>query len=115
MPDKTKENISEELNELLGTTIDFTRLNKDDLTSLQAALIKVKESTAEFSLPILDRPLGEILDKRIGNKSLRETTLREMFGLPKDRKGIFGFGLLGNLLRRPEEKEAEEKKTEPTD
>jgi len=97
MPEKTKEELSEEINKILGTDIDLLKLTKDDLTALHEAIVKFKEAQ-EFPLPLLDRPLGEILDKRIGNKSLRETSLREIFGLPKDRKGLFGFGILGRLL-----------------
>ena len=111
-PEKTKDEISEEINTLLGTSIDFAKLTKDDLVMLQGALAKFNQS-AEFSMPLLDKPIGDILDKRIFNKTVRETTLRDLFGLPKEGKGIFGFGILGNLRRRPE-KEVEEKKTEPT-
>lgn len=110
-PEKTKDEISEEINTLLGTSIDFTKLTKDDLTMLQGALAKFNQS-AELSIPLLDKPIGDILDKRIFNKTVRETTLRDLFGLPKEGKGIFGFGILGNLRRRPAE--TEEKKTEPT-
>jgi len=110
MPEKTKEELSEEINKILGTTttIDLTKLPKDDLTALHEALIKFKEAQ-EFPLPLIDRPLGEILDNRIGNKSLRDTTLREILGLPKERKGLLGLGLLPRLLGRPEEKESEAK------
>jgi len=104
MPEKTKEELSEEINKILGTTIELTKLSKDDLTTLHGALIKFKEAQ-EFPLPLLDRPLGEILDKRIGNKTLREISLREILGLPKERKGLLGLGLLPRLLGRPEEKE----------
>jgi len=97
MPEMTKEELNEEINKILATTIDFTKLPKDDLTALREALIKFKEAQ-EFPLPLLDKPLGEILDKRIGNKPLRESSLREIIGLPKDRKGLFGFGILGRLL-----------------
>jgi len=108
MPEKTKEELSEEINKILGTTIDLIKLSKDDLTALHEALIKFKEAQ-EFPLPLIDRPLGEILDKRVGNKSLRETSLREILGLPKERKGLLGLGLLPRLLGRPEEKESESK------
>jgi len=97
MPEKTKDELSEEINKVLGTTIDLTKLSKDDLTALHEAILKFKEAQ-EFPLPLLDRPLGEILDKRIGNKPLRETSLREILGLPKNRKGLFGFGILGRLF-----------------
>jgi len=97
MPEKTKEELSEEINKILGTTIDLTKLTKDDLVTLHDALIKLKEA---FPLPLLDRPIGEILDNRIGNRPLRELTLADLLGLPKERKGLFGFGILGRILER---------------
>jgi len=97
MPEKTKEDLSMEINKILGTTIDLTKLTKDDLTVLHDALLKFKE-TLEFPLPILDRPLGEILDKKVFNKPLRETSLREILGLSKERKGLLGLGLIPRIL-----------------
>jgi len=102
MPEKTKEEISEEINKILGTTIDLVKLTKDDLAALHEALVKFKE-VQEFPLPLLDRPLGEILDQKVFNKPLRETSLRDLLGLPKEGKGILGLGLLPRLLRRAEE------------
>jgi len=108
MPEKTKDELSDEINKILGTTIDLTKLPKDDLTALHEALIKFKEAQ-EFPLPLIDRPLGEILDKKVFNKPLRETSLREILGLPKERKGLLGLGFLPRLLARTEEKESEQK------
>lgn len=102
MPDKTKEEISEEVNKILGTTIDLTKLTKDDLMVLHDALIKLKEAN-EFPLPLLDRPLGEIIDQKFMNRPLRELTLRDVIGLPKERKGILGLGILPRILNRTEE------------
>jgi len=107
MPERTKEELSEEINKLLGTTIDFAKLSRGDLADLHAALVKFKE-TSEFPLPLLDRPLGEVLDKKLFNKPLRETTLAEILGLPKERKGFLGLGILGRILRRVEEPEKSE-------
>jgi len=105
MPEKTKEELSEEINKFLGTTIDFLKLSKDDLVVLNEALIKFKEN-AEFPLPLLDKPIGEILDKKIiGDKSLRESSLRDLFGLPNEG-GLFGFGI---LTRRRFQKKEESK------
>jgi len=105
MPEKTKEELTATINEILGTTIDFGRLSKDDLTTLHEALVKLKEAN-EFPLPLLDRPLGDILDKKIGDKSLRESTLRDILGLPKGRKGLFGFGILRFLQDKGEQIES---------
>jgi len=108
MPEKPKEELSEEINKILGTTIDLTKLTKDDLTTLLEALVKFKEAS-EFPLPLLDRPLGSILDERLGSRPLRELSLADILGLPKERKGLFGFGILGRILEH-----GELKKTEPT-
>lgn len=106
MPEKTKEELSEEINKLLSTTIDFMKLTKDDLTVLNEALIKFKEA-AEFPLPLLDKPIGEILDKKFGNKPLRDSSLRDLFGLPKEGGGLFGFGILSRRLLKNKENQAE--------
>lgn len=101
MTDKTKEELSEELNDILGTSIDFTKLTKDELQSLYEAILKLKEHLAIF--PLLDKPLGQILDKKILGKPLREITLRELLGLPKERKGIFGLGIMSRIINKLEE------------
>jgi len=107
MQEKTKEELNEEVNKLLGTSIDLTKLTKDDLTALHEALVKFKEAS-EFPLPLIDRPIGEILDKKFMNRPLRELTLRDVLGLPKERKGLFGFGLLGRLFASSEKEKVEE-------
>jgi len=111
MPEETKEEISAKLNELLKTDIKFEKLSKEELTQLCEAIDKIK-----VPLPLIDRPIGEILDARIGNRPLREQSLADLFGLPKERGGILGFGILGGrgLLDRgrPEaEKASAEEKT----
>jgi len=108
MPERTKEELSEEINKILGTVIDLTKLTKDDLTALYEALVKFKEAT-EFPLPLLDRPLGEILDQKVMNHPIRDLSLADILGLPKERKGLLGFGLLPRILGRLEEKKSESK------
>jgi hypothetical protein len=109
--EETKEELSAKLNELLETDIKFEKLSKEELTQLHEALVKAKEAS-EFPLPLLDRPLGEILDKKLFNKSLRETTLAEILGLPKERKGLLGLGVLPKILSRLEEVRSEPKASE---
>jgi len=103
MPERTKEELSEEINKLLGTSIDFAKLTKDDLVVLNEALVKFKEA-AEFPLPLLDRPIGEILEKKVGDKSLRESTIRDIIGLPKEG-GLFGFGILSGRFLKGDKKQ----------
>lgn len=105
MVEKTKEELSAEINKMLGTNIDFTKLSKEELSSLYEALQKLKE--AQWPLPILDKPLGEILDRKILGKPLREVTLAELLGLPRERKGLLGFGIISRLMARAEEKRDE--------
>jgi len=112
LPEKTKEELSEEINKLLGTAIDFVKLTKDDLATLNEALIKFKEA-AEFPLPLLDKPIGDILDKKIGNKSLRESSLRDILGLPKEG-GLFGFGILSRRFLKREESQPEKPSEKPS-
>jgi len=102
----TKEELSQELNKILGTDIDFTKLSREELVKLYEAVQKMKESH-EWPFPILDKPLGEILDRRILGKPLREITLAEILGLPRERKGLLGFGILSRIMAK------EEKKVEP--
>jgi len=107
MPEKTKEELSEEINKVLGTTLDLTKLTKDDLTVLHEALLKFKEAH-EFPLPLLSRPLGEILDQKFMNRPLRDLSLADILGLPKERKGLLGLGILPKILSRGEEKSESE-------
>jgi len=109
MPEKMKEELSVEINNILGTEIDLTKLTKDELTELHEALVKFKEAH-EFPLPLLDRPIGEILDQKFMNRPLRDLTLADVLGLPKERKGLFGFGVLGHLLSRRTKSEPSEGK-----
>jgi len=101
MPERTKEEISDEVNEILGTSIDFTKLNKEELITLLEAIIRLKQAS-EFPLPLLERPLGEILDTEIFNKPLRETSLAEILGINEllnKRKGLFKFGILSRFMK----------------
>lgn len=110
MPEKTKEEISDEINKILGTVIDLTKLTKDDLVALHEALVKFKEAT-QFPLPLLDKPIGEILDRKIMNRPLRELTLADVLGLPKERKGLLGLGILPRIVSRLEGEEKDVSKS----
>jgi len=95
VPDKTKEELSAQVNKVLGTTIDFTKLTKEELQTMTGALTKLKEN--EFPLPLLDRPLAEMLGDKF--HLTKQTTLRDVLGLPKgSKKGLLGFGLLSRLI-----------------
>ncbi len=108
--EETKEELSAKLNELLTTDIKFEKLSKEELIALWEAIGKIKEAS-EFPLPLIDRPLGEILDKKFMNRPLRELTLSDILGLPKERKGLLGLGLLPRILGKTEEKKSAEEAT----
>jgi hypothetical protein len=108
MPEMTKEELNEELNKLLGTSIDFVKLSKGDLVVLHEALIRFKESQG-FPLPLLDRPLGDIINEKVANRPLRELTLADILGLSKERKGLLGLGIIPRIIGRVEEKKSEPK------
>ncbi len=104
---RTKEELSGEINKMLGTDIDFTKLSKDELEKLYEAVQRL-----QWPFPILDKPLGEILnriDRRVLGKPLRELTLAELFGLPKEGKGLLGLRVLTRIMSRMEEKLGEPK------
>lgn len=108
MSEETKETLSTKLNELLKTNIKFDKLSKEELVQLWEAIGKIKDVEAAAMLPLLDRPIGEILDKKVMNRPLRDLTLSEVFGIPKERvKGFLGLGVLPRIFAaREEEKKA---------
>ena len=83
----SKEEISDRLNQLLGTnSINFTRMTKDDLVELHEVLSKLLKPVSEMSV-------REIVDELFGNKPLRERVF------PRARKRI------REILKTPEKKE----------
>ena len=89
----TKEQISDKLNELLETTIDFSKLTKEDLESFvkifadPSRLIQlgVKGLRNKAKKEILNRTLGDLLEKPV---------LEEL----RADDGPFGFGILPRLF-----------------
>ncbi len=92
MPEKlTKEKLAEEIMDVLGLSLDsLNRMTKSDLTQLYKRLSAGGD--------ILDRPLSEILDEKIGGKPLRDMTLGEIAEQVKDQ-GPLGLGILPEIRR----------------
>jgi len=87
----SKEEISDRLNQLLGTdSIDFTKLTKNDLVELHEVLSRLLK-------PIFEMSLREILDDIFGNRSVRQRVI-----FPRARRR------LRQLLRGAEEEEKKE-------
>lgn len=109
---ETKEELSEKINELLETEIDFTKLTKEDLSTLLETVRNIKEAT-EFPLPIFKKPLREVLEnKELLSRPLGDMTLGDILGnLVKgrgERQSLFGFGIIpipGTILKRREKSE----------
>jgi len=86
----SKEELSDKLNQLLGTSnIDFTKMTKEDLVQLHEVLSKLLKPLSEMSV-------REILDGIFGDKPLRERIF------PRARKRI------REILAAPEKKEEKE-------
>lgn len=91
----TKEDLSDNLNELLGTSVDFSKMSKEDLENLTNMLDEpgylvqrgIKRFRKKATKEILERPLKELLDKSIVDD------------LKAGKGGPFGFGLLPSVLK----------------
>lgn len=92
----TKDSISDQLNEIMGLTVDWTKMGKEDLEKIskffdepyrliQLGVNKLKTKAKE---DILKRPLGEILQS--------SDLLGSVAG--RGRGGLLGLGILSGLL-----------------
>jgi len=93
MVNKTKDELSEELNEILGTSIDFTKLTKEDLTSLYEAILKLKEGMVIF--PLLDKRKEQI--GKMVKKGERILPALKSIGESRGILGILAKALAYNL------------------
>lgn len=90
----SKEELSEEIMDVLGLSLDsLNRMTKSDLMQLHKKLSELKTSGK-----IVDKPLSEILDEKIGGKPLRDMTLGELAEEIKDQ-GPLGLGILPEIRR----------------
>lgn len=98
MPD-TKKNISDKINEILGTTIDFTPLRKEDLEELYDALQDLNELGGALSFSILRKPLKQIIDMKAFDKPIGEMSVIEVIRHLTREKGLLGLGILPKVRR----------------
>ena len=99
MPELNKEQLSENINNVLGLDLDFTKMTKKDLSALYSALAKQELNPDSQSGDLLRRPLKEIFNQKVLNKDLGDLTLLEVLQqifpvFQRRGGGIFGFGLL---------------------
>jgi hypothetical protein len=96
----SKKELGEKLNLILGTTVNFEPMTKEDL---EALLVVVGDPgvLARISLEgMRERGKKEVIDRfeKATRRPLREI-LKELQG-EKEDKGLFGLGLLPRLLDR---------------
>lgn len=90
----SKEQLAEEIMDVLGLSLDsLNRMTKSDLMQVHKKLLELKTSGE-----IVDKPLSEILDEKIGGKPVRDMTLGEIAEQMKDQ-GPLGLGILPDIRR----------------
>jgi hypothetical protein len=93
----TKDELSVEINKLLGTQLaSLSRMTFDDLKILRDILSKGPEQ-GQFLGAVFRRPLKDVLNEKILDKSLGELSLMELLGMEDKGGGILGLGLLPRL------------------
>jgi hypothetical protein len=91
----TKEELSAEINKLLGAQLaSLSRMTLEDLKLLRDVLSKGPEQ-GQFLGAVFRRPLKDVLNEKILDKSLGELSLMEILGM--EDKGILGFGVLPRI------------------
>ena len=90
----TKEELSAEINKLLGAQLaSLSRMTLEDLKILRDVLSKGPEQ-GQFLGAVFRRPLKDVLNEKILDKSLGELSLMEILGMESKGGGILGFGVL---------------------
>ena len=93
----TKEELSAEINKLLGTQLaSLSRMTLEDLKLLREVLSKGPEQ-GQLLGAFFRRPLKDVLNEKILDKSLGELSLMELLGMEKKEGGILGFGVIPRL------------------
>lgn len=103
-----RKNLIEEINEILGTKLEFRRVALKELEELHDAISAKLGGVA--GLPIgqnlqglLDAPLIQVIKKRLANKKLEDLTVKDFVSALQEGtgdKGILGFGLIPRLFGR---------------
>lgn len=95
---ETKEELVEGINKVLGIQIDsLSRMNLDDLKILRDALTKIAPQGQQMFGKFFNRPLREVLNEKVMDKSLGELSLMELLGMENKEGGILGFGFLPKI------------------
>lgn len=93
----TKDELSVEINKLLGTQLaSLSRMTLEDLKLLREVLSKGPEQ-GQFLGAVFRRPLKDVLNEKILDKSLGELSLMEILGMENKEGGLLGFGLLPRI------------------
>ena len=94
---ETKEELAAEITKLLGVGLDsLTRMTLEDLKILRDILSKGPEQ-GQFLGAVFRRPLKDVLNEKILDKSLGELSLMEILGMEDKGSGILGFGVLPRI------------------
>ena len=94
---ETKEELAAEITKLLGAGLDsLTRMTLEDLKVLKDVLSKGPEQ-GQLLGPVFHRPLKDVLNEKILNKSLGELSLTDILGIENKEAGILGLGVLPRL------------------
>jgi hypothetical protein len=95
-----KEDLAEELRNILGVDVKFEKLSMGEIQKLYDVLTKVF-SLAEIGVRMMASRVRNITEREIFNKPLREV-LKEgsILGMLRQEGGLFGFNILPNILER---------------
>jgi hypothetical protein len=95
-----KEDLAEELRNILGVDVKFEKLSSSDIQKLYDVLTKVF-SLAEIGVRMMANRVRGITERELFNKPLREI-LKEgsILGILRREGGLFGLNILPNILER---------------
>ena len=95
----TKEELSAEINKLLEVQLaSLSRMTLEDLKSLKEVLSKGPEKGQLFGA-VFHRPLKDILNEKLLDKTLGELSLMEILGMENKEGGILGFGIIPGIRK----------------
>ena len=93
----TKDELSAEINKLLGTQLaSLSRMTLEDLKLLREVLSKGPER-GQFLGAVFHRPLKDVLNEKILDKTIGELSFTDILGMENKEGGILGFGVLPRI------------------
>ena len=94
---ETKEELAAEITKLLGAGLDsLTRMTLEDLKLLRDVLSKGPEQ-GQFLGAVFRRPLKDVLNEKLLDKTLGELSLMEILGMENKGGGLLGFGVIPRI------------------